>query len=77
MNKGEIEGRERKKKRLQNGDFTDSEKSGHKKIAKTMSNMVWLNNGTRNTRVKKEMMSEYIDNGWVVGRLPFKHKKEK
>ena len=42
------------------------------KISKTISNQKWLNNGTINKRVPTELVPDYIQQGFVYGRLSFK-----
>ncbi|MFA6198895.1 MAG: HNH endonuclease signature motif containing protein [Bacteroidales bacterium] len=29
----------------------------------------WINNGTDNKKIKKELLSEFLDNGWIKGRI--------
>lgn len=36
----------------------------------------WMNNGSTNIRVKLEDVEMKLSEGYVVGRLPFKHRKE-
>lgn len=42
------------------------------KISNTMHNQVWINNGIRSFRVKKELLNDYLESGYVLGRLHFK-----
>jgi hypothetical protein len=30
---------------------------------------VWLNNGTKNIKIKKDLLDEYLNEGWIKGRL--------
>ena len=32
-------------------------------------NTVWINNKSINKKIKKDLLSEYLNNGWVLGRL--------
>lgn len=38
------------------------------KLSKAQTDMKMINNGTRNTFVKKDKLNEYLSNGWVLGR---------
>lgn len=42
------------------------------KISNTMSNQVWMNDGNRSYRINKELVYEYIEKGFILGRLSFK-----
>ena len=42
------------------------------KISNTIHNQVWMNDGVKCYRVKKELVDEYIQKGYVLGRLHFK-----
>ena len=42
------------------------------KISNTVHNKVWINNGHKNTRVNKEFVDDYLDKGYVLGRLYYK-----
>ena len=42
------------------------------KISKTVHNQVWMNDGTKCYRIKKELVEEYLKKGYVLGRLHFK-----
>ena len=43
-----------------------------KKISNTVHNQVWMNNGVNCTRVPKELVEEFLEKGYVLGRLHFK-----
>ena len=43
-----------------------------KRISETVHNQVWMNDGTKCTRVPKDMVDEYLDKGYKLGRLHFK-----
>lgn len=42
------------------------------KISDTVHNQVWMNDGTRSYRVNKELVDEYLQKGYLLGRLSFK-----
>lgn len=42
------------------------------KISNTVHNQVWLNNGIHCKRVPKEQLEDYLNNGYVKGRLSFR-----
>jgi group I intron endonuclease len=42
------------------------------KISKTVSNQVWMNNGTTDKRVPKEMVLTYVEQGYTFGRHKYK-----
>lgn len=42
------------------------------KISYTISQQVWINNGTINKRVNKNDVENFLNNDFVLGRLPFK-----
>ena len=44
------------------------------KMRKAMSNLIWVNDGTINKRIKSEEFSKYLDDGFVEGRINFKVK---
>ena len=46
------------------------------KISNTVSNQVWMNNGVRCYRIKKELVNEYLEKGYILGRLHFKKSSE-
>jgi hypothetical protein len=39
------------------------------KRGKSISSLIWVNNGIKNSRVKPDMLDKYINDGWVQGRL--------
>ena len=41
-------------------------------LRETQIDTIIINNGTRETHVKPEILNNYINNGWKIGRLPFK-----
>jgi group I intron endonuclease len=42
------------------------------KISSTVHNQVWMNDGARSYRINKELVDEYINKGFSLGRLSFK-----
>lgn len=40
-----------------------------KKRSLYLKELIWINNGTKNHRVKPENLQEYLDKGYVLGRL--------
>ena len=42
------------------------------KISDTVHNQVWMNDGTRSYRINKELVGEYLQKGYLLGRLSFK-----
>lgn len=42
------------------------------KISNTVHNQVWMNDGARSYRVPKELVEEYLNKGYLIGRLSFK-----
>lgn len=42
------------------------------KISNTVHNQVWMNDGVRCTRVPKELVNEFLEKGYVLGRLHYK-----
>ena len=42
------------------------------KISNTVSNQVWMNDGTKCYRINKEYVNEYLEKGYKLGRLHFK-----
>lgn len=47
------------------------------KLSKAFSNMVWINNTGNNKRVLSEDVQAWLNKGWVLGRIKYKHKKER
>ena len=43
-----------------------------KKISETVHSQKWMNNGTVSIRVNVNEVNVYLENGYVLGRLPFK-----
>ena len=43
-----------------------------KKISETVHSQKWMNNGTKSIRVNVNEVNVYLENGYVLGRLPFK-----
>lgn len=41
------------------------------KISQTVSSQCWINNGTVETKATEETLQEYLNNGYVLGRLKF------
>jgi hypothetical protein len=39
------------------------------KRSKSISSLVWINNGIKNSRVKPDVLDKYTNDGWVQGRL--------
>lgn len=46
------------------------------KISNTVHNQVWMNDGIKTYRIQKELVDEYLDKGYVLGRLSFKKGSE-
>lgn len=40
-----------------------------KKLSKLYKNTKWINNGVITKRVKHDELQQYLENGWVLGRL--------
>lgn len=47
------------------------------KTSKPMSSLIWINDGIKTTRIKDDLLNEYLSEGWIKGRLNFKHRKNK
>jgi hypothetical protein len=39
------------------------------KRAKSISSLIWINNGIKNARVQPDVLDKYTNDGWVQGRL--------
>ena len=39
------------------------------KRGKSISSLVWINNGIKNARVQPDVLDKYTNDGWVKGRL--------
>lgn len=39
------------------------------KIGKAMSSMVWINKDGKNKRVQKDLLQNFINEGWIQGRI--------
>jgi len=43
--------------------------NSYKDVKNSQYNTCWINNGTLNKKIKKNVLDEYTAQGWVVGRL--------
>ena len=48
-----------------------------KQISKTVSSQMWVNNGQIETKATKETLDEFLNNGFVLGRLKFTEETRK
>lgn len=45
------------------------------KMSEAMSNLIWINDGSKSKRIRKEELSVYLSNGFTEGRLKYSIKK--
>jgi len=58
--------------RRQQGLWTDAELAAHKSHKEKMSGRTWINNGVESRNVKGNLLSELLNEDYVLGRLPCK-----
>ena len=46
-------------------------KENSERMSNTMLNAIWMNDGDKNRRVKKEIVSEKLNMGWKLGRVNY------
>ena len=44
------------------------------KVKNILFDTTYINNGVKNKRIKKQDLQQYIDNGWIKGRIKYKRK---
>ena len=73
----EIEGYKKRSRRQQKEGFSKSEKLWLTKFSKLASNTIWINNTIKSKRISENKLDQFLSEGWIKGRLSFKHKKNR
>ena len=69
--KGSKRSEETKRKQSEKAKLRSLDEDTRKKISKTISSQCWVNDGHIETKATKETLDEYLNKGFVLGRLPF------